>query len=162
MTRSMMTSVLGRFAFLVGLLGLVLLGALGQGGSAFAMRSATTLARTAKVEAKRSSEHHATRPHKVRSAWNTLRANLRHDEHSNRMAMTDDDSDDDDDDDVVTPTLLDRSRSDSKRADDAARTNVHHAALAILQGRDTVRTAKDALIRAALGHGSGTERPPRA
>lgn len=103
-----------------------------------------------------------------RSAWSTLRANLRsasYDDASRRTIMCDEDDDDDDDDDAITTTLSNPTRPDTKGAGEKrAADELTKVVLAVASERDLTQNdvPNEGAIRAARGYGSGTERPPRS
>ena len=95
---------------------------------------------------------------KPRSAWNQLRASLRHAEESSRSVMIDEDDDDGDEPDLTTVSIWDDVKDDGSTSDAAAR-----APSAKAHGPD--KGPEDVLfvgaIRKARGHDGGMERPPR-
>jgi hypothetical protein len=154
-------AVIARLQVLVGVIfgvllaGALLMGALPHRAAASATRAA---ARAGKVTWPAKSSHATHDLRKVKTGWSALKANLRHDERSSRTMMCDDADDDDDDDSPDLSTVPRSDDGDDVRAAACAET------VAPCEPRDlpTIVSRSDTLIQPAPGHGSATERPPRA
>lgn len=117
----------------------------------------TTLAAKAAKAFTKSSRPAATHE-KSRSAWNQLRANLRHADESSRHTAIDEDDEDGDDPDLTTVSIWDDFKDDG-RASDRARTLTLRANERDTQSGNAMFVSA---IRKARGHDGGMERPPRA
>lgn len=114
-------------------------------------------AKTVKACAK-ASRSCATHEKKARSAWNQLRANLRHADEPNRGVMIDEDDDDGDEPDLTTLSIWDDFNDEGSTSDGTARTSAANT-----HARDTLPDEASFLsaIRKSRGHDGGMERPPR-
>lgn len=95
---------------------------------------------------------------KPRSAWNQLRANLRHAEESSGSVMIEDDDDDGDEPDLTTLSIWDDAKDDGSTSDAAARAPSARSHAPDTQPDDALFVSA---IRKARGHDGGMERPPR-
>ena len=112
----------------------------------------------ATVKAAKSVRPGVTHEKKVRSAWNQLRANLRHADESPRAAVIDEDEDDGDEPDLTTLSIWDDVSHDGSTSD--ATTRAPSVSAYAHDPRPDGATFVST-IRKARGHDGGMERPPR-
>ncbi|MBS2020367.1 MAG: hypothetical protein JST00_46350 [Deltaproteobacteria bacterium] len=114
---------------------------------------------TAKVPkaASKSPRPCAAHDKKAKSAWNQLRANLRHEGESQRMTL-DEDDDDSDDPDLTTLSIWDDFNDDGSTSDTTARASDTKVSASDRRPDDSFYVSA---IREARGHDGGMERPPR-